>query len=256
MKKVILSGVMAIVMLSSTMVFAQESSDKPMNANWGAFDFGFVSTNSSDEWSNKVFQSTSIGLNLIEYKWPVFKQLGITTGLGFNFRTITLQNQYTMVSTDSTITLESGYPTLYDTLASIKYSTFNQGFLQIPVLLDFSTKTRQSKALSISAGVIGGLRMYANHQLQGKYSNGDKFTNQMRDDKKFHSNLLNLDATLRVGYGAIGVYGTYSLTSLFQKDAAPKINPFCVGISFNIDYNEDSDEEDETPTTESGLRRR
>jgi hypothetical protein len=256
MKKVILSGVMAIVMLSSTMVFAQESSDKPMNANWGAFDFGFVSTNSSDEWSNKVFQSTSIGLNLIEYKWPVFKQLGITTGLGFNFRTITLQNQYTMVSTDSTITLESGYPTLYDTLASIRYSTFNQSFLQIPVLLDFSTKTRQAKALSISAGVIGGLRMYANHQLQGKYSNGDKFTNQMRDDKKFHSNLLNLDATLRVGYGAIGVFGTYSLTSLFHKDAAPKINPFCVGISFNIDYNEDSDEEDEIPTTESGLRRR
>jgi hypothetical protein len=256
MKKVILSGVMAIVMLSSTMVFAQESSDKPMNANWGAFDFGFVSTNSSDEWSNKVFQSTSIGLNLIEYKWPVFKQLGITTGLGFNFRTITLQNQYTMVSTDSTITLESGYPTLYDTLASIRYSTFNQSFLQIPVLLDFSTKTRQAKALSISAGVIGGLRMYANHQLQGKYSNGDKFTNQMRDDKKFHSNLLNLDATLRVGYGAIGVFGTYSLTSLFHKDAAPKINPFCVGISFNIDYNEDSDEDDEIPTTESGLRRR
>jgi hypothetical protein len=256
MKKVILSGVMAIVMLSSTMVFAQESTDKPMNANWGGFDFGFVSTNSSDEWSNKVFQSTSIGLNLIEYKWPVFKQLGITTGLGFNFRTITLQNQYTMVSTDSTITLESGYPTLYDTLASIKYSTFNQSFLQIPVLLDFSTKTRQAKALSISAGVIGGLRMYANHQLQGKYSNGDKFTNQMRDDKKFHSNLLNLDATLRVGYGAIGVFGTYSLTSLFHKDAAPKINPFCVGISFNIDYNEDSDEDDEIPTTESGLRRR
>ncbi len=256
MKKVILSGVMAIVMLSSTMVFAQESTDKPMNANWGGFDFGFVSTNSSDEWSNKVFQSTSIGLNLIEYKWPVFKQLGITTGLGFNFRTITLQNQYTMVSTDSTITLESGYPTLYDTLASIKYSTFNQSFLQIPVLLDFSTKTRQAKALSISAGVIGGLRMYANHQLQGKYSNGDKFTNQMRDDKKFHSNLLNLDATLRVGYGAIGVFGTYSLTSLFHKDAAPKINPFCVGISFNIDYNEDSDEDDEIPTTESGIRRR
>jgi hypothetical protein len=161
-----------------------------------------------------------------------------------------------MVSTDSTITLESGYPTLYDTLASIRYSTFNQSFLQIPVLLDFSTKTRQAKALSISAGVIGGLRMYANHQLQGKYSNGDKFTNQMRDDKKFHSNLLNLDATLRVGYGAIGVFGTYSLTSLFHKDAAPKINPFCVGISFNIDYNEDSDEDDEIPTTESGLRRR
>jgi hypothetical protein len=256
MKKVILSGVMAIVMLSSTMVFAQESSDKPMNANWGGFDFGFVSTNSSDEWSNKMLQSSSIGINFIEYKVPIFKQyLGLTTGLGVNLRTITFQNKYAMVSTDSTIGLQEGNPTLYDTLATIKYSNFNQGFVQIPLLLDFSTKTRQAKALSISAGVIGGLRMYANHQLRGKYSNGDKFSNQMRDDKKFHSNLLALDATVRVGYGAIGVFGTYSLTSLFHKDAAPKLNPFCVGISINIDYNEDSDDDIEeipAPPSDSG----
>jgi len=162
--------------------------------------------------------------------------LGLTTGLGCNFRTITFQNQYAMVSTDSTISLQTGNPTLYDSLASIKYSTFNQGFVQVPLLLDFSTKTRQAKSFSIAAGVIGGLRMYANHQLRGKYSNGDKFNNQMRDDKRFHSNLLNLDATVRIGYGALGVYGTYSLTSLFKKDAARTINPFCIGISFNVDY--------------------
>jgi hypothetical protein len=160
-----------------------------------------------------------------------------------------------MVSTDSTIALQEGNPTLYDTLATIKYSNFNQGFVQIPLLLDFSTKTRQAKSFSISAGVIGGLRMYANHQLRGKYSNGDKFSNQMRDDKKFHSNLLALDATVRVGYGAIGVFGTYSLTSLFNKDAAPKLNPFCVGISINVDYNEDSDDDIEeipAPPSDSG----
>ncbi len=164
-----------------------------------------------------------------------------------------------MVSSDSTIALQEGNPTLYDSLASIRYSTFNQGFVQVPVLLDFSTKTRQAKSFSIAAGVIGGLRMYANHQLRGKYSNGDKFNNQMRDDKKFHSNLLNLDATVRVGYGAFGIYGTYSLTSLFQKDAAPKINPFCIGISFNIDYGDDSEsspDEAPAPSSESGIRKR
>jgi hypothetical protein len=255
MKKVLLSGIATIFMLASS-VIAQESSDKPMNANWGGFDFGFVSTNSSDEWSNKMLQSSSIGINLIEYKVPIFKQyLGLTTGLGVNFRTITFQNKYAMVSTDSSIALQEGNPTLYDTLATIKYSNFNQGFVQIPLLLDFSTKTRQAKSFSIAAGVIGGLRMYANHQIRGKYSNGDKFSNQMRDDKKFHSNLLALDATVRVAYGAIGVFGTYSLTSLFHKDAAPKLNPFCVGISINVDYNEDSDDDIEeipAPPSDSG----
>ena len=262
MKKVILSGVMGFVLLVSSSVFAQESSDKPMNANWGGFDFGFASMNSLDEWSNKLLQSLSIGINLIEYKVPIFKQyLGLTTGLGVNFKTFTFQNQYAMVSTDSTISLQTGNPTLYDSLASIRYSTFNQGFIQLPVLLDFSTKTRQEKSLSISAGVIGGLRMYANHQLRGKYSNGDKFSNQMSDDKRFHSNLFALDATVRVSYGAIGVFGTYSLTSVFKKDAAPKLNPFCVGISINVDYNEDSNNDDiegtpTPPSTEGIIKRR
>jgi hypothetical protein len=259
MKKVILSGIAGVILFASSAI-AQDSSDKRMNANWGGFDFGFVSTNGSDEWSNKALQSSSFGLNLVEYKLPIFKQyLGLTTGLGLNFRTIAFQNQYAMVSTDSTISLQTGNPTLYDSLASVKFSTFNQGFIQIPLLLDFSTKTRQTKSFSIAAGVVGGLRMYANHELRGKYSNGDKFANQMRDDKRFHSNLLNLDATVRVGYGAIGVFGTYSLTSLFHKEAAPKINPFCIGFSINIDYSEDNDSpKDEAPippSTEGGRRK-
>jgi hypothetical protein len=82
----------------------------------------------------------------------------------------------------------------------------------------------------------------------------------MRDDKRFHSNLFALDATVRVSYGAIGVFGTYSLTSVFHKDAAPKLNPFCVGISINVDYNEDSDKDDveeiPAPPTDNGRRRR
>jgi hypothetical protein len=251
MKKLLLSGIVGVVLLVSSEVLGQDSSKKRMNANWASLDFGFVSTNSSDEWSNRVAQSSSFGLNLIEYKFPIFKQyLGITTGLGFNFRTIAFQNQYTMISTDSTITLQTGNPTLYDSLATIKYSYFNQGFIQIPVLLDFSTKPRQAKSFSIAAGVVGGLRMYSNHVLRGKYSSGDKFTNQTIDDKKFHSNLVNLDATVRIGYGAFGIYGTYSLTSLFHKNAAPKINPFCIGISLNIDYKGVDDDEKEIEETE------
>jgi len=75
MKKVILLGVAGIILFTSTAALAQESSDKRMNANWASLDFGFVSINSSDEWSNKILQSSSFGLNVVEYKLPILNSI-------------------------------------------------------------------------------------------------------------------------------------------------------------------------------------
>ena len=205
------------------------------NAQWQGLDIGFMSTNKSDQWSNKVIQSTSLGINLFEFKIPLFKQyIGITTGFGFNGKTYTFGDAYSFMSTDSTIDLVTGNPSLYDASATVKYSTLNQGFFQIPLLLDFSTKKSQKKSISLAVGVVGGIRLFTNHRLQGKYSNGDKFNNIIIDNKYFHTNLLSLDGIVRVAYGPIGLFGTYSLNGLFKKDAVEKISPICIGVSFNV----------------------
>ena len=205
------------------------------NAQWQGLDIGFMSTNKSDQWSNKVIQSTSLGINLFEFKIPLFKQyIGITTGFGFNSKTYTFGDAYSFMSTDSTIDLVTGNPSLYDASATVKYSTLNQGFFQIPLLLDFSTKKSQKKSISLAVGVVGGIRLFTNHRLQGKYSNGDKFNNIIRDNKYFHTNLLSLDGIVRVAYGPIGLFGTYSLNGLFKKDAVEKISPISIGLSFNV----------------------
>ena len=70
--------------------------------------------------------------------------------------------------------------------------------------------------------------------MQGKYSNGDKFNNIIRDNKYFHTNLLSLDGIVRLAYGPIGLFGTYSLNGLFKKDAVEKISPISIGLSFNV----------------------
>jgi hypothetical protein len=239
----------ALIILNSNLSFSQKikttlnsrvdsttSDEKNLyNAQWQGFDIGFISTNKSEQWSNKVIQSTSIGFNIFEHKIPLFKQyIGITTGLGFNFKTYTFGDDYSFMSTDSTIDLVTGNPSLYDASATVKYSTLNQGFFQIPLLLDFSTKKSQKKSISLAVGVVGGIRLFTNHRLQGKYSNGDKFNNVIRDNKYFHTNLLSLDGIVRVAYGPIGLFGTYSLNGLFKKDAVEKISPISIGVSFNV----------------------
>ena len=205
------------------------------NGQWQGFDIGYMSTNKSEQWSNKVMQSTSIGLNVFEYKIPLFKQyIGITTGFGFNFKTFTFDDDYSFLPTDSTIDLVTGNPSLYDTNATVKSSSLNLGFFQIPLLLDFSTKKNQKKSISLAVGVVGGIRLFTNHRLQGKYSNGDKFNNVIRDNKYFHTNLLSLDGMVRLAYGPIGLFGTYSLNGLFKNDAVEKISPISIGLSFNV----------------------
>jgi hypothetical protein len=216
------------------------------NAQWAGMDFGMMTMGRSDEWKNNIVQSSSFSLNIYEYKLPIFKQyLGLTTGLGINFKTFTFDDKYTLLSSDTSVSLEMGNPTLLDPSAEVRSSRLNLGYFQVPLLLDFSTKKREKKSFYLAAGVVGGIRMYANYNMRGKYADGDRFNNTLTDNKKFHSNLWNLEAMLRIGYGALGVYGSYNLTNLFHSDAAPNIAPIVFGITFNVDYADSEKEKDD-----------
>lgn len=215
------------------------------NAQWAGMDFGMMTTGRSDEWKNNIVQSSSFSLNIYEYKLPIFKQyLGLTTGLGINFKTFTFDDKYTLLSSDTSVSLAMGNPTLLDPSAEVRSSRLNLGYFQVPLLLDFSTKKREKKSFYLAAGVVGGIRMYANYNMRGKYADGDRFNNTLTDNKKFHSNLWNLEAMLRIGYGALGVYGSYNLTNLFHSDAAPNIAPIVFGFTFNVDYSEEDSEKE------------
>lgn len=217
-----------------------EVEDNSFNAQWAGMEIGFISTNRTDEWQNLFLQSVVFNFNVIEYKLPIFKQyLGLTTGLGFNTRQYSFTTDYSLVSTNGITSLQTGNPHLYDSMASVKRSQFNLGYVQVPLLLDFATKQRGKGSFYIAAGVIGGIRLYGNHTLEGTYSNQDKFRQVIRNKGAFNANLFTADATVRIGYSGLGIFGNYSLLSMFKKDSAPSIAPFTVGISLNFDYGSD-----------------
>ena len=79
------------------------------------------------------------------------------------------------------------------------------------------------------------MRFASSTTLKGKYDNGDKFTNVRR--AKYNMNPIFLDASFRIGYGAFGLFGTYSLTTMFKTATYTQaVYPLRVGITWNWHY--------------------
>ena len=211
---------------------------KRYDAHWAGFDIGTLilmskGFNSSFEnnpyWENNVGRSSSLNLNLFEYKLPIFKQyFGLTTGLGMAVSTIGFKDNYILQhNQDSVFALK-------DTIQFYRMNSLSAGYVTVPLLLEFSSKPKQKKSFYVAAGVVGGLRFASSTTKTGKYANGDRFQNVVRS--KYNLNPITLDATMRAGYGGIGVYASYQLTSLFKNNKTVEIFPFKVGLTVNVDF--------------------
>jgi hypothetical protein len=215
-----------------------EETRKNYDAHWAGFDFGtLILMNdlfktdfaSAPYWKNNIARSSKINFNFYEFKVPIFKQyLGLTTGLGWSISTIGLKNNYNIIHSDSSVYAIS------NTTQSYQSNNLIAHYLTAPLLLDFSTKKEQKKSFYFAAGVVGGVRIYSNTYQSGKYANGDRFKNYVRS--KYNLAPFTLEATARLGYGAIGLFATYNLTPFFQKDKTVVVYPFSAGISINVDY--------------------
>lgn len=209
---------------------------KRYDAHWAGFDIGslilmsngFNSTfENNPYWENNVVKSSSLNLNLLEYKLPVYKQyFGVTTGLGLAFSTVGFQDNYVISYNKDTVFAVN------DTLQYRNYS-LTASYLSVPLLLEFASKAKQKKSFYVAAGVVGGLRIGSYTTKTGKY-NDDLFRTIIRT--KYNLNPVTLDATLRAGYGWIGLYASYQLNSLFKNNKTVDIYPFKVGLTFNADF--------------------
>ncbi|MBM3186949.1 MAG: outer membrane beta-barrel protein [Bacteroidetes bacterium] len=221
---------------------------KRYDAHWAGFDIGslilmsngFNSTfENNPYWENNIGKSSSVNLNILEYKLPIAKQyFGLTTGLGLAFSTVGFKDNYLLYHDQDTVFA------VKDTLQSYRNNGLTATYLTVPLLLEFSTKAKQKKSFYVAAGVVGGLRLGSSTTRKGKYENGDRFQTVVRS--KYNLNPVTLDATVRAGYGWIGVYASYQLNSLFKNNKTVDVFPFKVGVTFNVDFFEkEKSKEDE-----------
>lgn len=202
-------------------------------ANWAGFSLGVNglvnkdrSMNLPDEYDYMDIdytKSLNVNLNIMEKRFEIgTKHIGITTGLGFEFSRYEFKNNTMLLSNaDSTWGRIDSIP-VYDK------NFLKTTYLQVPLLLDFTTASMESKSVSLAAGVVGGYRIGT--KMKVKYhADGSKNKDRVKDD--FNVNPFKLAATARLSLGNTTLFATYSLTSLFEKGKGPEAYPVSVGLS-------------------------
>ena len=165
-------------------------------------------------------KSIAVNINIIDKELSIVKdRFFLVTGLGLTFNNYRFSNNITLLSDTNKVAAT------YD---SINYEKTKLAitYLTIPLLFEFN-EGGSKKSFHIAAGVIGGLRI-GSHTKQ-KYTNGSKTVKpKVRDD--FNLNPIRYDATVRVGFGSLAFFGSYTLNGLFKEKRGPELHPFTAGV--------------------------
>ncbi len=202
--------------------------------NWcgvDLFENGLLTPNNSITMdSANDYMSLNYGIRNLGWSLNIFEKdfrfakgrMQFVTGLGFTWNYYNLKNK-TNLNADSTYT--STYA--YNPAAEYKKNKLRESWITIPLMLELNTSRRDSRNFHIAAGVIGGLKLGSSTK-QIFTINDHTYETIRKDDYNLFP--FKLDATVRIGYGDFTLFGTYSLTPLFENKKGPELYAFSVGV--------------------------
>jgi len=218
---------------SGKVKFKKESKKARFNGHWAGLDLGINGYLTPD---NKIDipqqysfldlryeKSINVQLNFYEQNFNLAaNKLGLITGLGIEWNNYRFHND---VKLDPNAPVIAEVPELNRNYTKSK---LNVRYLNVPLILEFQTNPKSNvNSFHIGAGVVGGLRIGSH--TKNVFDNNKRQKEKVRDD--FHLNPLKADATLRIGWGKLNLYGNYSLLTLFREGKGPELYPFSVGLT-------------------------
>ena len=151
--------------------------------------------------------------------------VGLNTGLGLEFNRYELKRNVSLLYNGDSV-----WSAMPDSASGITYKKnfLKATYLQVPLILDFTTSKFEDKGFYLGVGVIGGYRIGS--KMKVKYeSEGDKYKEKISGH--YNLNPFKLSATARIGFGKLTLFANYGLTSLFEKNKGPEVYPVSFGIS-------------------------
>ena len=234
--------------------------------HWNGFELGINNYANLDANSNPVLlpdfspedsyleldagKSMVASINLFEQGvgFTPKKNFGLVTGIGL------MWNNYRFSNDTRIVTGENALEGLIEKGVSIRKSKLTVFSIRVPLLLELQANMNDSKKsnnLFISAGAIVNLKINShtkryynelnaegtvqqyNSEL-GRYEEVGVFTSpdypKIKNFDNFYLNPFRADATVRVGWGRINAFATYSLTPLFKNNKGPELYPWTVGL--------------------------
>jgi len=231
------------------------------NGHWAGFEMGLngyfnnknnMSFPKETEYMDlRMTKSWGIYVNFYEQNIPLSKnqKWGLVTGLGTSWNNYRFSKNTRLGDPDSSRLV--GY---IDKGISIRKSKLTTWYVNIPLLFEFQTNRYHNKnSFHLAAGMIMGVRI-SSHTKKYYNERNKKFdvtwynpdtkqyeivkqeespnyakTKQFED---FYLNPFKWDATVRIGWGIINLFATYSVNTMFKKEKGPELYPWTVGIAF------------------------
>jgi hypothetical protein len=227
------------------------------DGHWGGIDIGINGYNTADFKGNfpeeysyldlHYPKSISFYLNLLEFNIPFSKnqKWGMLTGLGLEWHNYRFSHQ-TWLSNDGPVL--SGY---YVEGVGLKKSKLTTCYLTVPLIFEFQTNNEKSfrNSFHVGAGVIGGVRIGTHSKIKFESRNNTFIlinpeagqesqelamhclNRKYKNYSDFFLTPLKLDATVRVGWGRINLFATYSIFEMFRANKGTELYPWSIGIT-------------------------
>lgn len=229
------------------------------NGHWAGFELGlngYLNTDHNQSFPKeyeyldlKMTKSIAVNINFFEQNVALSKnhKWGMVTGLGMEWHNYRW-NRSTRLNQDSSFLI--GYIDQGISIRKTKLTTFH---LTVPVLFEFQTNNRHKKnSFHVGAGMVMGARLSshtkkyynelnkdfeitrynpASDQYEVVYTATSPNYSKAKNYDDFFLQPFKFDATVRIGWGFINLYATYSVNQMFKKDKGPELYPWTIGIT-------------------------
>lgn len=233
----------------------KNKSHRRFEGHWGGFDLslnGYLNKDMNMDFGKadryldlNMPKSIGVHLNLYEQNVKISSNgnFGFITGLGIEWHNYRFDRNVWLDNTRDTL---RGY--LMEGVV-IKKNKLVVSYLTLPLIFEWQHKgPGRLNDYHFAAGLVVGARIGSHTKVvydeqEKEFNLVDPATLQIvatrtspRDETEkvyddFHLNPFKADATVRIGWGYINLFGTYSLTTLFGKNKGPELYPFAVGIT-------------------------
>lgn len=179
-------------------------------------DYDFLALN----WGN----SRTFSINPVEWKIKIYKNyIGITTGLGLEWNSYRLRDLdwKTAFNADSTYGV-------YDPDKGTNKSKLRATYINAPFLLEFNTSKYRKNNFHFAAGVVVGWRIQSMYKQRYENNTGK---HKDRTVGSFNMQPFRFNAMVRIGYGGLNLFATYSINEMFRTGTAPELYQFSAGIT-------------------------
>ncbi len=153
------------------------------------------------------------------------KHLFMSPGIGVTWNNYHFEDKSVSITT-------GGDTTVFFADSSVQFDKYKlrNTYVEVPLTIGARLGNPDDFHFTIEAGVIGGLNI-SSVVKQKAYINEVKFKNKVKDD--FNVNPFKLDAIVKLRLkNSIGIYGRYSLSTMFETNKTQEVYPFSIGVTF------------------------